>query len=116
MQGLGDFLANARKTAGLTQRQVEKVSGISNAYLSQLETGKIKTPAPKILHTLAKLYDVSYATLMQLADYPLPDDALNEDAHGAARLAARIGKISTNEEEAIVDYVRFLRSKGSEPT
>ena len=112
MQALGDFLADARKTAGLTQRQVESASGISNAYLSQLETGKVKTPAPKILHSLAKLYSVSYALLMQLAEYPLPEEAQIQEPQGATRLAARIGKISPNEEEALVDYLRFLRAKG----
>lgn len=49
------FLA-LRKKAGLTLRQVEKDTKISNAYLSQLETGKIDNPSYKIVMTLINYY------------------------------------------------------------
>ena len=41
-------------------RDVEKASDkeISNAYLSQLETGKIEKPSPHVLHALAEVYRV----------------------------------------------------------
>jgi hypothetical protein len=44
-----------RKATGLTLRQVEVITNISNAYLSQLETGKIKSPG---YDTIKKLYDL----------------------------------------------------------
>jgi transcriptional regulator with XRE-family HTH domain len=44
-----------RKKSNLTLRQVEEYSGISNAYLSQLETGKIKSPS---YQTVKKLLDI----------------------------------------------------------
>ena len=47
---LGTFLASARNKLDLTLRAVEEETGISNAYLSQLEHGKIKTPAPQNLY------------------------------------------------------------------
>jgi transcriptional regulator with XRE-family HTH domain len=42
----------------MTQRQVEEATEkqVSNAYLSQPETGKIQQPSPNILHALAELY------------------------------------------------------------
>jgi transcriptional regulator with XRE-family HTH domain len=45
-----------RKTKGLTLRKVEEITGISNAYLSQLETGKIKQPSYTTVVTLIMLY------------------------------------------------------------
>lgn len=50
-----DFL-KLRKNKHLTQRQVEELTGISNAYLSQLETGKIKAPSYTVVRTLVHLY------------------------------------------------------------
>lgn len=45
-----------RKAKGLTLREVEKSTGISNAYLSQLETGKIKSPGYDTVKALYELY------------------------------------------------------------
>ena len=45
-----------RKEKGLTLRQVEEMTGISNPYLSQLETGKIVSPSYNIVRTLVMLY------------------------------------------------------------
>lgn len=45
-----------RKDSGLTLREVEEKTGISTAYLSQLETGKIDNPSYKVTRTLWKLY------------------------------------------------------------
>lgn len=49
-------LKEARKRKNLTLRQVEIKTGISNAYLSQLESGKIKKPSYETIRTLLKLY------------------------------------------------------------
>lgn len=56
------ILKDLRKRGGLTLRQIEEATGISNAYLSQLENGKIKHPSAQSLYTLAKLYstDIEY--------------------------------------------------------
>ena len=43
---LGQFLWDIRNARGLKLRQVEEACDVSNAYLSQLETGKIKQPSP----------------------------------------------------------------------
>lgn len=45
-----------RKQKGLTLREVENITGISNAYLSQLETGKIKSPSHDTVCKLLNLY------------------------------------------------------------
>jgi transcriptional regulator with XRE-family HTH domain len=50
-------LRQIRKERGLTLRQVEEMTGISNAYLSQLETGKIKKPSHHVIQTLYGAYN-----------------------------------------------------------
>src|SRR5262244_2867864 len=102
MKALGELLADARKRRKLTLRAVQDAVGISNAYLSQLETGKVRSPSPVVLHKLSELYGISYATVMQEAGRPLPKN-LKTDETGA-RLAARFGKTPPKEEAAIVKY------------
>ena len=107
---LGKYLQSFRENKHLSLRAVEKAVGISNAYLSQLESGKIKQPSPSILHKLAELYEISYSEVMKLAGYPVLDEATNDPAHTS--FASRIGPVAPDEETALVEYLNFLRSRG----
>lgn len=53
---LAKKLNELRRTRGLTLREVERSTGISNAYLSQIETGKIVNPTIRIVQALADFY------------------------------------------------------------
>jgi transcriptional regulator with XRE-family HTH domain len=106
---LGNCLKEARLAKGLSQRAVEEATGISNAYLSQLESGKVKQPSPVTLHDLSKLYDVSYSDLMVLAGYPVPSrKKLDPEAD---RILARFGNVSGEEADALSEYLSFLRKR-----
>jgi transcriptional regulator with XRE-family HTH domain len=106
---LGTFLAKARSATGKSLRTIERETGISNAYLSQLETGKIKTPAPQNLHRLAEVYRVPYELLMELAGFPVPEASSASSTLADAN--ARIGLITPDEEEALIEYLQFIRSR-----
>lgn len=106
---LGNFLASARRNRALTLRDVEAASGVSNAYLSQLERGHIKQPSPNVLHALAACYRISYALLMGRAGYPVPD--VGRASEGLEGLAARLGSVTPDEEEALADYLSFIRRR-----
>ena len=64
---LGAFLRKCRMGRKMTLRAVEEATDreVSNAYLSQLENGKITQPSPHILHTLSTAFDVYYEALME---------------------------------------------------
>src|SRR5438105_3809175 len=66
---LASVLRKARIAAGLKLRGVEAQTKISNAYLSQLETGKAEKPSPDVLRKLAELYEVGYDVLLSAAGY-----------------------------------------------
>jgi len=108
-QALGSFLREARNNAKLSQRDVEREAGVSNAYLSQLESGKVQEPSPRILHKLSEVYDVTYADLLLAAGYPLPETGRKRRT--ALRATSRFGPITPDEETALKDYLDFLRSK-----
>jgi len=58
------ILKELRRLNNLTLRDVEEKAGISNAYLSRLENGKIKKPSASVLNKLATLYKVSLDSLL----------------------------------------------------
>ena len=49
---------------GMTLRKVEKLTGISNACVSQMETGWIKHPNLILLFKLSKVYNIRMKTVM----------------------------------------------------
>lgn len=108
MNGIHRALSDARNRKGFSLRAVEAATGVSNAYLSQLESGKVREPSPNILFKLAELYDVPYETLLSLAGYPVPANAQSNVTSG---LAARLGPVSSEEEDALAEYLDFLRLK-----
>lgn len=65
----GAYLKKLRKDNGLTIRELEKQSGVSNAYLSQLENGKRGIPTPDILMKIHEPLGVGYDELMEKAGY-----------------------------------------------
>ncbi len=106
---LGEVLQAAREAKQLSLRAVEKATGVSNAYLSQVESGKIKQPSPTILHKLSELYEVSYADLLALAGHPVPGEDIGADT--SHRSLDRFGAVTPDEEQALVEYLAFLRSR-----
>jgi transcriptional regulator with XRE-family HTH domain len=56
---IGELISLARELQGLTLRQFEKQTGISNALLSQIETGKVKEPSWRNVVKIAAALGVS---------------------------------------------------------
>jgi transcriptional regulator with XRE-family HTH domain len=109
---LGAVLADLRRAKGLSLRQVEEAAdkAVSNAYLSQLEKGKIQKPSPNVLHSLAAVYAVPYETLMEKAGYLLPSEG-NEGGRRRRLAAFAIDDLTPEEEEELLKYLAFLRSR-----
>src|SRR5690606_9213986 len=75
---LGLFLKEMRQAAGLTLREASRKSGVSDPYLSQIETGQ-RRPGPTILQRLAPVYGVTVHELMERAGHLREVSALEID-------------------------------------
>lgn len=111
---VGARLREIRGIRGFTLRAVERETGISNAYLSQLETGKIAKPSPNYLYKLADFYGVPYDLLLEEAGYvsrgPTEGPEKRRGLSGAA--LATVEDLTPQEEEELMNYLAYLRSKG----
>ena len=113
--GLGGLLASLRAAKRLSLRQVEEATDqtVSNAYLSQLETGKIRRPSPHVFNRLAAVYAVPYEMLMEKAGYLPPSEG-----SGGRRKRPRafaVDDLTAEEEEELLEYLAFLRSRNPAP-
>lgn len=111
---LGKQLRQLRALQDKSLRQIEQETGISNAYLSQLERGKAENPSPHKLHKLADYYDVPYNTLMRAAGYIEESD--QEKTPSAIESALMSLDLDEDEMELVVEFVNSVlrKRKGDE--
>jgi transcriptional regulator with XRE-family HTH domain len=127
-QKLASFLRALRMARRLTLRQVERTADVSNAYLSQVEQGKIAQPSPHILQKLASCYGVAAEELMAKAGYiaeplraspGLAPAAAGNRRGGAVRspikrqgvIHSALGDVTREEEHDLLQYLAFIRSR-----
>lgn len=82
---IGEYIRQQRNTAKISLRQLSKLAGVSNPYLSQIERG-VRKPSAEILQQIAKGLRISAEALYVQAGIldrptggPVPD-AIRADA------------------------------------
>lgn len=108
---LGMALKQARELCGYTLRQVEDATSISNAYLSQLENDKIKMPSANVLYKLGRIYGVELEMFLKAAGI------IKDDGSKFSFLLYSLPdtKLTNDEEDQLMEYLRFLRWKKRKP-
>jgi len=87
---LGDYIREQRASSQISLRQLAKLAGVSNPYLSQIERG-LRKPSAEILQQIAKALRISAEALYVqagileqregdrlLVDAVLADEGINE--------------------------------------
>jgi HTH-type transcriptional regulator, competence development regulator len=74
----GEYIKDLRLRNGMTLRQVEEITEVSNPYISLMERGIRPPPHPSILKKLAKAYNVTINEMMEMAGY-LSEPPLSEE-------------------------------------
>jgi transcriptional regulator with XRE-family HTH domain len=104
---LPGVLKQARLAAEMSLRAVEKSTGISNAYLSQLENGRTANPSPPVLAKLARAYSISYADLMAAAGYlDAPDEPPLR-----RRIAMLANDLNADEQDQVEAFIAHIRAQ-----
>lgn len=103
---IGSVLKEARESRRLSLREIEIKSGISNAYLSQLENDKIKKPSANTLYKLAGLFNIDFDDLMVIAGIV----EQKVEVTGQVDDFSFLQKNATPEEkEKLIEYFKWLR-------
>jgi transcriptional regulator with XRE-family HTH domain len=112
MESLGSTLKKTRESISLTLRQVEEATGISNAYLSQLENDKIKKPSANVLYKLADLYKIELNVLLSAAGIIKKVDSQGKTSNEwVNRIAFYAENLNDESKKEILNYIEFLVKK-----
>lgn len=107
---LGELLKGARTRATKTLREIEALTGISNGYLSQLESDAIGQPSPNHLLKLSEAYGLPYGQLMEAAGYTVPViSRASDDAHVLVRAFPSLEELTADDRQKIEAYIQDLR-------
>jgi transcriptional regulator with XRE-family HTH domain len=74
----GEYIKSLRKNKRLSLRAVERLSGISNSYLSQIERGRRPFPNLGYLIRLSEAYKVNINSLVLKAQLDYYDNVMRE--------------------------------------
>lgn len=114
---VGIVLRRAREYWKLSLREVERRTGRSNAYLSQVERGLIRQPDPAVLLELAELYKLDFMTLARWAGWAntesdgQPGSGRNDSAGLLIRRALELDNSQRTRALAFID--ELLRARRS---
>ncbi|MEG8178082.1 helix-turn-helix domain-containing protein [Nocardia terpenica] len=105
MSAVGDRLKNARKLAGMTQRELADASGVSLSQVRKIEQGDYE-PRLETLRAFAVAMNLRTSALQTTPDYQRPDD--DTEAQWRPVLRALSGDISQPDEPTTADGVRAM--------
>jgi transcriptional regulator with XRE-family HTH domain len=101
---LGEFIRKQRESAKLSLRNLSKLAGVSNPYLSQIERG-LRNPSAEILQAIAKALDLSAETLYVRAG--ILDERKDGDVESAI---ARDPHLTEHQRATLLEMYRTFRS------
>lgn len=105
----GEYLRDLRKERNLTLLDLEKTTGYSNSYLSQIENGHKGVPGENTIKNIAKGLSIHPSPLLEKAGH-----STVKNEYGEILEAAIDSKVSTSSERAVnimVPYVEKIKLK-----
>ena len=81
---LGEFIRRQREINELSMRQLARMVGISNPYLSQIERG-LREPSDRVLEAIARQLELSADTLYEQAGVSKEDEQTDPEVVTAIR-------------------------------
>jgi transcriptional regulator with XRE-family HTH domain len=102
---LGALIRQQRELAELPMRELAKIVGISNPYLSQIERG-VRAPSDAVLEAIAETLDISSDELYKMAGFvERPKSSADESADLSAAIEAA-DELTASQRRAMLEIYR----------
>lgn len=108
---IGAVLRRAREHYQLSLREVERRTGRSSAYLSQVERGVIRQPDPVALLELAELYHLNFLTLARWAGWANESEVTSGSASSATHVVRQVLELDEEQRAHVLAYIQELVRK-----
>jgi transcriptional regulator with XRE-family HTH domain len=106
---LGELIRRQREINELSMRQLARMVGISNPYLSQIERG-LRDPSERVLEAIAHQLEVSAETLYEQAGLGKQDEQAESDLVAAIRDDANL---TARQRQSLIEiYDAFVAENG----
>jgi transcriptional regulator with XRE-family HTH domain len=110
---LGSALAAARAGSGLSLRAVERLTGIRNGHLSQIETDRITKPEMAVLWDLAALYGLDFETLLKLSGHAGGSETADRSRHRLTVALRAMRELTPEEQTEALQFMAQLKARRS---
>jgi len=107
----GEFVRAQRRLAQVSQRNLARMSGVSDSYLSQIERGNYR-PSPQVVKALAQAFGLKpkqLYTMLGFMDEQEGDEASAPSVEEAIRLDSRL---EPAQKDALLRVYRSFLSEG----
>ena len=84
LPGLGAFIRSQRRLAELSQRELARLTELSDPYVSQLERG-LHEPSVRVLRSIGRALNIPSSTLMRYAGLIDEEEGERTDTEAAIR-------------------------------
>ncbi len=110
---LGEFIRTQRRLAQLSQRELAKLTNLSDPYVSQIERG-LHAPSVRVLRALAGALDISAESMMAYAGLidPDPRPDTQQSTESAIRADAHL---TAEQKDALLGVYRSFIADGTAP-
>lgn len=108
LRAFGEFVRAQRRLAQVSQRNLAKMSGVSDSYLSQLERGNYM-PSPQVVKALAQAFGLEPRQLYMMLGIM---DADGEDGPPSVEQAIQLDRrLSAEQKESLLSVYRSFVGK-----
>jgi transcriptional regulator with XRE-family HTH domain len=108
---LGDVLKAVREERGLTLREVERETQVSNAHISQLENHVITKPDMAVLFPLSEFYGLDYYELLELGGLGERGNVPGRERQRMSVAMRTMGELSAGDQKQVLEFIAKLRQK-----
>jgi len=108
LQAFGEFVRAQRRLAQVSQRNLARMSGVSDSYLSQIERGNYR-PSPQVVKALAQAFGLEPKQLYTMLGFM--DD---EEAEGSPSVEQAIrldSRLEPAQKESLLSVYRSFLAK-----
>ena len=109
LPGLGSFIRSQRRLAALSQRELARLTELSDPYVSQLERG-LHEPSVRVLRALGQALNIPASTLMRYAGLVDEDDG-GVDTESVIR---QDPKLTNAQKSAMLELYRGFAGEGED--
>jgi len=109
VRNLGDYIREQRSSANVSLRQLAKLAGVSNPYLSQIERG-LRKPSAEILQQIAKALRISAEALYVQA-------GILDERYGDSDVQAAVlgdGALTERQKQVLLEIYESFRRENEE--